>query len=272
MAVSFEPQGAPPMNTRILAVAIIALAAPAVAFTKNTSNAPSAASGVSLPKNFLGSWCGMPDESPTSETTYTRGKCKDENGKIVEYADGKMTLKANVISYWESGCTFSSIVIRKETYYPLKGRPEATNVYEAKGQCGGEGEEWGGVTFLQLNEDGDQLLVRSFEDYELPREFHDKTVCQFDTRTYFELADTDDGCKGISLRFERDRYTIMDGGMTKGFCRFSSVKTEWDATLTVATKTQGGPKTYITASCPKAQKSIAIYVSKGTLYVEDTGR
>ena len=57
-----------------------------------------------------------------------------------------------------------------------------------------------------------------------------------------------------------------------GFCRFTSVKTEWDPNVVSATKTIGVPVTYINAQCPKGPKLLATFVSKGTTYVIEKGK
>jgi hypothetical protein len=222
------------------------------------SAASSAARADALPKEVLGSWC--PDTDDGSHTSYKRGKCED--------SDSRMTVKPNSVTYWESGCTFSSITTRTQTLFDATyRRPTVSKVFEVKARCSGEGETWNSTLFFNPLGHG-ALEHQGFGDNELPSELQDKTLCKLDAKTYFE----GDSCEGIALRFERDRYTITSGGENIGFCRFTSIKTVWDQNLGVATKLTGGPVTYIAAQCAHTQKLLAMFVSKGTTYVVDKGK
>jgi hypothetical protein len=228
----------------------------AVAAILAASAASSAARADALPKEALGSWCA----DTYNGSSYKRGKCED--------SDSRMTVKPNSVTYWESGCTFSSITTRAQTLFDVTyRRPTVSKVFEVKARCVGEGETWNSTMFFNPLDHG-ALDHQGFGDNELPSELRDKTLCKVDTKTYFE----GDSCEGIALRFERDRYTITSGGENIGFCRFTSIKTVWDQNLGVATKLTGGPVTYIAAQCTHTQKLLAMFVSKGTTYVVDKGK
>jgi hypothetical protein len=240
------------MNTLFKSVAAAAVLSVAIA-------APAEVRADALPKSMLGAWCIKGDGYGAG--TYEKRNCKDN--------DGTMTVKPNSVDYWEDGCTFSSITTRFGTsYFTADRRPTPFPVYEVKARCSGEGENWSATLFFELLGDG-KLDHKSFSDNELPSEIADKTFCKADDKTYFE---GDGSCEGIGLRFERDRYTIVSGGESIGFCRFASVKTVWDQNLGVATKLTGGPVTYIAAQCAHTQKLLAMFVSKGTTYVVDKGK
>jgi hypothetical protein len=238
------------------------LLATATAFIAATGSARADA----LPKEVLGSWCFSGEQS---SSLFKRGKCSSED------SDGIMRVRPNSVEYWESSCTFTSIASRIQTLYSYNnsGRllPTMSKVYEVKARCVGEGEHWNSTLFFDPLADG-SLHHEAFVDNELPTEFQDKTVCKFDSKKYIE---SESGCedKNIGLRFEKDRYTITAAyGEGIGFCRLTSVQTVWDSTIPVATKLRGGPVTYISAQCPRGQKLLAMYVFKGTIYVDDKGK
>src|SRR5207237_4518396 len=124
--------------------------------------------------------------------------------------------------------------------YNSRGRLETKHyrVFEVKAKCGGEGETWNDTMFLSYYGDG-TLGHRSFSDNELPDDLFDtadststpaKTFCgekNAKHTTYYagETCESND----VALRLEKDRYTISYGGEGKGFCRFASIKTTWDA-------------------------------------------
>jgi hypothetical protein len=185
-----------------------------------------------------------------------------------------MQVTRNSVVYWEAGCDFASVTTRFATSYSYNGprlEKERSKIFEVKARCAGEGMMWNGMLYFNLSSNG-KLVHESFPDNELPDEFVDKIVCAVDDKLY-SLGSYRDCQHHIGLRFERDRYTIQDhNGEGIGFCRYTSVKTVWDENLVTATKSQGGHVTYITAQCPKTQKLLAIYNSKGIIYVEDKGK
>jgi hypothetical protein len=213
-----------------------------------------------LPKAALGNWCAEANDDGSNSSYYKRGNCPD--------SDGKMTVKPNSVTYWESGCTFSFIKtrIQKQPYYN-----STSKAFEVKAKCDGEGQQWNTTLYFYPFEGG--LGHEFFADNELPYQFQNKTVCKDDAKAYSERY-SDDHCDNVSLRFEQDRYTIFDkNGESIGFCRFASVWVEWDPNVSVSTKTEGGPVTYIAAQCPKGQKLLALHSYKNrTLYVDDKGK
>jgi len=103
------------------------------------SAASSAARADALPKEVLRSWC--PDTDDGSHTSYKSGKCED--------SDSKMTVKPNSVTYWESGCTFSSITTRTQTLFDATyRRPTVSKVFEVKARCSGEGVTWNSTLFF----------------------------------------------------------------------------------------------------------------------------
>ena len=102
------------MKKLLLAAAATILAA---------SAASSAARADALPKEVLGSWCHDTDDG--SHTSYKRGKCED--------SDSRMTVKPNSVTYWESGCTFSSITTRTQTLFDaIYRRPTVYKLFEVR--------------------------------------------------------------------------------------------------------------------------------------------
>jgi hypothetical protein len=90
---------------------------------------------------------------------------------------------------------------------------------------------------------------------------------------YIDGGDNNDGCNSIGLRFEKDRYPILNRGREEiGFCRFVSVKTVWDPNIAASTKSLGVPVTYITAQCATVQKLLVMFMSKASAYVLDKGK
>jgi len=240
-----------PRITKILAVA--------AALAGSMAAAPAHAEA--LPKSMHGLWCM--EEGDT--TMFARGKCNEK--------DSRFFVKPNAIEGWEFGCDFSSpIATRVGKLYDSYGRYKAFNVYEVKAKCGGEGETYNATLYFDHLGDG-KLEFRAFADNELPESFVDKSMCKFDEKRYAETDAGYDCERGVSLRFERDRYTISDrNGESVAFCRYSSVKTVWDPELYVATKLYGGHVTYVTAQCPRGQKTLKMFSTKGTIYVEDKGK
>jgi len=224
-----------------------------------------------LPKEVLGKWCHT---SVSYNATYNRGSCKTR--------DGTMTVKPDSVTYEEAGCDFTSVNTRIQTWYEHTnhGLKETKHkVYEVKSKCSGEGENWSETLFLNPYPANNTLDHESFNDNELPfsflqdqTTFQDKTTMMCKDRNgelYFEMDNCGDG---IGLSFEKDRYTITKSGESIGFCRIAAVKTVWDPNIGVATKTMGGPVSYITAQCPKATKTLKLYSSKGSWYLEDKGK
>jgi len=219
-----------------------------------------------LPKQALGTWCeedtgaDRTEFRPSNRTFYKRGKCD---------RDTRMVVKPNSVEYIESGCTFTSIKTRFQ-----KSENYTSRAYEVKAKCSGEGEDWNGTLYFYPFEGG--LGHEGFVDNEIgfANEFdpaNHVTVCQNDAKHYSQSSDGK--CDGIALRFEKDRYTILNkDGENLGFCRFVSVKTEWNSNGMFSTHIEGGPVTYITAQCPKGQRVLAAEVYKGhTVYIEDKG-
>jgi hypothetical protein len=231
-----------------------------------------------LPIEMLGKWCA---------TTESFSNALFERSKNCKHEDYSLTIKRNSIEYWESGCTFSSIAPRVQTTwsYNNRGRLETKyyRVFEVKAKCGGEGENWNETMFLSYYPEGGTLKHQSFTDNELPGDLFDtetesaettstptKTFCSESYNkhtTYYESKDCESN--SVALYFGKDRYTISYSGEGRGFCRFATIKTVWDPNLGVATKTAGGPATYITASCPKGMMTLKLYNSKGSWYLEE---
>jgi hypothetical protein len=87
---------------------------------------------------------------------------------------------------------------------------------------------------------------------------------------YFVQEHSTDKCEsGVKLAFEKDRYTITRDGEIRGFCRFTSINTVWDPDLSVATKSAGGPVTYIKSACPLGNTTIKVWMSKDSMFMED---
>jgi len=236
-----------------------------------------AAAADTLPREMLGRWCPSTEGSfNVYNGLFKRGNCKDTDSSIL--------VKQNFIEYWESGCTFTSITPRTATgwSYNSRGRLETKyyRVFEVKAKCGGEGETWNETMFLSYY--GGTLEHQSFSDNELPGDLFEgsdtadststpvKTFCseKYAKHTTYYVGESCDG-DSVALYFEKDRYRISYGGEGRGFCRFASIKTVWDPNLGVATKSAGGPVTYITASCPKGTMNLKLFNSKGSWYLEE---
>jgi hypothetical protein len=225
-----------------------------------------------LPKEMLGRWC---PSYPESFKSFKRGNCKGQDNSIL--------VKPNLMKYWEDGCTFNSITPRTATgwSYNSRGKLEAKyyRVFEVKAKCAGEGENWNATIFLSYYGEGN-LNHESFTDNELPSDLFNtesaettpnptKKFCSEkngDRTTYYEGECVD---SRVTLYFEKDRYTISYGGEGKGFCRFASIRTVWDSNISVATKSAGGPVTYIAAACPKGNMNLKLFNSKGSWYLEE---
>jgi hypothetical protein len=253
---------------------LIALATTVVLVGPFTGNAIAADT---LPKEMLGRWCPSTEGSfNVYNGLFKRGNCQDTDSSIL--------VKQNLIEYWESGCTFNSITPRTATgwSYNSRGRLETKyyRVFEVKAKCGGEGETWSETIFLSYY--GGTLEHQSFSDNELPGDLFEgsdtadttstpvKTFCSekyAKHTTYY----ADETCESdsVALRLEKDRYTISYGGEGRGFCRYSSIRTVWDPNLGVATKSAGGPVTYITAACRKGNMNLRLFNSKGSWYLEE---
>jgi len=243
-----------------------------------------------LPREMLGKWCaatGTPDNSRFERPK--KGKCPTE--------DSNLTLLRDSIEYWEEGCTFTSITPRVQTtyFYNNRGKQETQyyKVFEVKAKCGGEGDSWNSTLFLSILGDGG-LEHQSFVDNELPSDlfiddtastggegdshpYHPnpaKSFCSetYNGRTTYFATDECDIGKNVRLDLGKDRYTIAYGNEGRGFCRYSSIRTVWDPQQVPATKTQGGPVHYITATCPKGTMNLRLENSKGSWYLEEVKR
>src|SRR5262249_41177275 len=134
---------------------------------------------------------------------------------------------------------------------------------------------------IHLSYYGNTLEHQSFSDNELPGDLFDtdtgstettlnptKTFCSEkngNRTTYYAEESCEDG--SVALYLENHRYRISYGGEGRGFCRYTSIKTVWDPNLGVATKSAGGPVTYIVAACPKGNTNLKLYNSKGSWYM-----
>ena len=244
-----------------------------------------AASADTLPREMLGMWC------PTEITTGTffersKSKCKSE--------DSFLALNRDSIEYWEEGCTFTSITPRVATgwFYNRRGRLETEyyKAFEIKAKCSGLAENWNSTIFLSYYPGGN-LEHQSFVDNELPgylfieettastegdvrRDYNSdptKSFCgtTYNKKTYYSESQECDIDKDIALNLGKDRYTISYGGEIRGFCRYSSIRTVWDPKIPTATKSAGGPVTYISATCPKGNTNLMLYRSKGMWHIEE---
>jgi hypothetical protein len=235
--------------------------------------APGMVRADTLPKEILGQWCvDGAFGNGVGAGLYDKGKCKKDRD------DGIMTVKPNSVEYWEDGCNFTSIATRTATgqyYDKSKLRSETYKVYEVRAKCVGEGDKWNSTLFFTYFGHG-RLQHYSFIDNELPfdtktdddgKEVDSRTFCQAEDDGYYVQGNCDG--KGIQISFEKDRYNIVVNGEGRGFCRFTDIKTVWDPNLGVATKSQGGPVTFITSKCPKGVTQLATFESKGSVFLMD---
>ena len=204
-----------------------------------------AANADTLPRELQGHWC-LNIEYGSS--FYKRGNCGD--------SDGHLIIKRNSLSGHELFCQFNDPVVRYGSSFPLGQKPERFKVYEVKAKCGGESDSWYANLFFQGN--GSFLEFDIFLNNELPREYLDKTFCKTSDKLYIE-----NNCdRGITITFEKDRYTIRETGSEVGFCRYVGVTTVWDSEVVTATKSAGGFVTHVLAQCRATQKIMAIWTTK----------
>ena len=233
--------------------------------------APATVRADTLPREVLGKWCVNPEYGQDS-ATYERCKNKD--------SDIALEVKQNSAEFYEEdGCRFTSVATRTEMgggYENGVLRWKSYKVYEVKAKCSGDGSVWSETMFISYypGSSGSRasLNLQHFNDNELPADLtkdDNKMLCKGDGNYYYGSAER---CDGIGLRFERDRYTITKGGEELGFCRLTSVRTVWDLKAVPATKSLGAPVSHITAQCASVTKTLVLYNSKGTWYLEDKGR
>jgi hypothetical protein len=232
------------------------LAAAALAALSGTANAAD-----TLPKEVFGKWCSVGNEY---SAVFERCKGRDVTAEVKQ---------GSVELFEEDTCKFTSITTRTSMGggYENDGvlRWKSYKVYKAKAKCSGEGSVWGETMFFSYYPGS--LTIERFTDNELPLEKDDdKVFCKdkVDGKRYWNSGE----CDGISLRFDRDRYTITKGGEEIGFCRLTSVKTVWDSKAVPATKSLGAPVQHITAQCANVTKTLVLFNTKGSWYLYDNGK
>jgi hypothetical protein len=95
------------------------------------------ASADSLPKEFLGKYCGseslyLPDEN---------NRCFDTKGEMI--GSEALEIKPNEFVGWEFSCDFDSIKVKWDPKISVATKtPLGTDVAHIVASCGGEGYEW----------------------------------------------------------------------------------------------------------------------------------